>query len=694
MSAGDRRRQRLGKAGVVVQVGEVLELRQLLTSYGNAWADARSLSVSFPSDSTPIGAESNQLRAVLDTVATRGEWQKEALRAFQQWVEVANVNIGLVPDRGDAFGTVGLASNDPRFGEIRIGAFPQSQVVASAVPNQVNAGTWSGDIFLNSATRWSVAEQHGDKPVSPGSVDLFSVMLHEVGNSLGLTDSADPSDAMSSNYSGPKSGLTAGDVGKIRALYGARQDIYEASVNDTRENATPIVMGAAERVVTRGSLNTKTDVDYYTFTAMPGQTRATITLWAAGISLLEGGLEIRKASGGLVGYSQASSVFQNNVRVGLDGLNPGEQYTIRIDSVHGSDFVVGDYELDIDYRSASQIAPTVGKSHDSAVYSGKRRLADADLVAVDHLFAQTAFEVESGTNETLTSATVLSTVPGFSTGSRYEAVGTISAAGDRDFFRFTAPSGTLGGLNVDLSPLGSAPGSFDFVVMNSRGDRVASKLTVLATGRQSIQVVNPVPGETYVVGIRGRSEAAVSTGNYVLTVDVATVVADMVPLFGGVARPGEKDYSLLTSAKSQLFRIDLSTVATVGQASQVTLVDVRTQSVVQTIVAIGGTSSTAFVWLQEGDYVIIATALSQDAANVNPVSYQVTAAVVSDDEGPLTDGSTGSTGDSTSGDTFVWNDIPVDESPLVEDDVILNDTWINPLVLVLAERFYDEFFGP
>jgi translation initiation factor IF-1 len=230
--------------------------------------------------------------------------------------------------------------------------------------------------------------------------------------------------------------------------------------------------------------------------------------------------------------------------------------------------------------------------------------------------------------------------------------------------------------------------------MNSRGDRVASKLTVLATGRQSIQVVNPVPGETYVVGIRGRSDAAVKTGNYVLTVDVATVVADMVPLFGGVARLGEKDYSLLTSAKSQLFRIDLSTVATVGQASQVTLVDVRTQSVVQTIVAIGGTSSTAFVWLQEGDYVIVATALSQDAANVNPVSYQVTAAVVSDDEGPLTDGSTGSTGDSTSGDTFVWNDIPVDESPLVEDDIILNDTWINPLVLVLAERFYDEFFGP
>ena len=204
MSAGYRRRQGLRKAGANVQVGEVLELRQLLTSYGNVWADARSLSVSFPSDSTPIGAESNQLRAVLDTVAARGEWQKEALRAVQQWAEVANVNIGLVPDRGDAFGTVGLASNDPRFGEIRIGAFPQSQVVASSVPNQVNAGTWSGDIFLNSDTPWSVAQQRGNKPAATGSVDFFSVMMHEVGNSLGLVDSANTGDAMSTNYSGPK----------------------------------------------------------------------------------------------------------------------------------------------------------------------------------------------------------------------------------------------------------------------------------------------------------------------------------------------------------------------------------------------------------------------------------------------------------------------------------------------------------
>ncbi len=92
----------------------------------------------------PHRCYSNSLRTVLDQVADRSVWQETVLRAFQTWAVQANINIGLVPDRGDALGTVGLANNDPRFGEFRVGAFPQPGVLASALPYQQIAGTWSG----------------------------------------------------------------------------------------------------------------------------------------------------------------------------------------------------------------------------------------------------------------------------------------------------------------------------------------------------------------------------------------------------------------------------------------------------------------------------------------------------------------------------------------------------------------------
>jgi hypothetical protein len=87
---------------------EHLENRQLLAAFGNAWADPRSISISFPSENTPIGSAQNRLRTTLDAVAPRLEWQTAILRAAQTWAENANINIGLVPDRGDNFGAVGL----------------------------------------------------------------------------------------------------------------------------------------------------------------------------------------------------------------------------------------------------------------------------------------------------------------------------------------------------------------------------------------------------------------------------------------------------------------------------------------------------------------------------------------------------------------------------------------------------------
>jgi hypothetical protein len=45
-------------------------------------------------------------------------------------------NLALVPDRCDDFEAVELSTNNPRFGEFRIGAFPPLSVLAKALAYQ------------------------------------------------------------------------------------------------------------------------------------------------------------------------------------------------------------------------------------------------------------------------------------------------------------------------------------------------------------------------------------------------------------------------------------------------------------------------------------------------------------------------------------------------------------------------------
>ena len=162
-----------------------------MSTFGSAWPDARSLSVSFPSDQADIGHYDNSLRQVFDQVADRREWQEATLRAFQTWAVKANLNIGLVADRGDDFGTTGLASNDPRFGEFRLARFLKRESSPMQRPSNRGAGTWSGDILLNTQVNYFLGKWFdGVLPAVPAAnekgpaVELFSVMLHEAGNAL------------------------------------------------------------------------------------------------------------------------------------------------------------------------------------------------------------------------------------------------------------------------------------------------------------------------------------------------------------------------------------------------------------------------------------------------------------------------------------------------------------------------------
>src|SRR5262245_34478465 len=127
-----------------------LENRCTPAAFGNPWPDAARLTLSFAPDGTDAGGTSSRLFALLDGLGSG--WQLEALRAFQTWAVNANVNVGLAADGGQPLGADGAPQGDARFGDVRLAAVPlTAEVAALAVPFDPAAGTWAGDVLLNSA---------------------------------------------------------------------------------------------------------------------------------------------------------------------------------------------------------------------------------------------------------------------------------------------------------------------------------------------------------------------------------------------------------------------------------------------------------------------------------------------------------------------------------------------------------------
>src|SRR5436305_40997 len=101
---------------------EHLEDRCTPTTFGNPWPDARHLTLSFAPDNTAIGTHKSNLSQLLNSqfLNSNTNWQMEILRAFQTWAVNANINIGLVDDGGQAFGSSGIIQGDSRFGDVRV----------------------------------------------------------------------------------------------------------------------------------------------------------------------------------------------------------------------------------------------------------------------------------------------------------------------------------------------------------------------------------------------------------------------------------------------------------------------------------------------------------------------------------------------------------------------------------------------
>ncbi len=153
-----------------------------------------------------------------------GDYQALFDQALDVWASVSSfTNMGMVADGGVNAGA--SEASGGALGDIRIAAWEisTSTVLAHAFePGNESVfgsgGSIAGDLHLDVNRTWR------DDPTdtnADGDFDLFTVVLHELGHSLGLGHSAVSGSVMEGNYAGARRTLHADDIAGIQAIYGA-----------------------------------------------------------------------------------------------------------------------------------------------------------------------------------------------------------------------------------------------------------------------------------------------------------------------------------------------------------------------------------------------------------------------------------------------------------------------------------------
>ncbi|QEG02801.1 Matrixin [Stieleria maiorica] len=609
---------------------QALEDRRMLAVFGDAWSDPRDLTISFPDDGVQIGNQQNDINALLDVIADRPQWQELALRAYQTWAINADINIGLRNDYNNAFGTPGMIVGDPRFGEFRIGAFPQEGVVANSIPFQAVAGTYSGDLLLNSNEQFTFHDWADDQgpdlaTIAAGDRDLFSVLLHEAGNTLGVDDNLLHWSVMFRQYTVPKGALAAEDINAITALYGQRSDPYEQVDNGSLYTAstipTPVGLDPQTQVIrSRGSLSSGGDVDHYKIEPIAGMDSVTVRVRASGVSLLQSRLEVINSYGHVVGQATAASVFENDNELTIHGLAYQGDLYLRVSAVDPSDiYAVGDYWVEVDYRSeTARAADPVPGAYDAGP---------------DSLF--TNFDLndpEFGTNDALADAIDL--VPGATPQTeRYEVQSSVSSASDVDYFKVTAPDAIEGRLVVHIAGVGAARPDVRLNVVDAGGQPVGTAAKLHPDGTFTVEVAQPQASQDYFVKVSVDPSSTVGVGNYVAVAEFESPQTQMNDLASGDLTSESDKFIRWAAGKTRLYRFDLNaTSADADQAVRLTVYDAHTREIKMVAVAHAGITRGALAWLEQGEYILRFTAISIGDAPVTQVSFALAADGISDDQ--------------------------------------------------------------
>jgi hypothetical protein len=618
---------------------DTLEDRSVPANFGLPWADPRHLTLSFVPDQTRIASHESSLFQALDSQFPRAVWQRELARAFQTWAVEANLDFGVRPDGGQAFGTAGPMQGDARFGDIRIGAHAMTpEALSVSVPGDVFfAGTWAGDVLLNSAANFTAAP-----------ADLYSILLHEVGHVLGLEHSSEPGSVMFTHAAQTRTGLAASDVQSLRALYGVRgPDFNELEKpNDTMRRATGLKFSqesdgfdGSTPVVAYGDITSKRDVDWFYLKPLDGYDGPiTFRLQSAGLSLLAAKMTVTDEDGQVVGQAQMSNPLGDTAYFTIANPAFDMTYFVKVESATQDVFGMGrfailatfDDELD---TAEAKIQETILGPFDALSPSELQKLFSPDD---DDVYVNDDGHLDDDAPD----AGVLKPAPGYVSNAHYQVLGSVLDATDVDWYNFKSFRSADGQPTVSTIAVSALDlnGTLPRVeLFDALGRPVATRILVNGNGSLTIQGENLASDSVYLLKVSPTDGQA--AGNYSLSIDNGVRRAQLntfiqSQVIAGVAKPRDKFFV----AQSQLFHVMLSADA-LGAPANATVRMTITRAkgpVVFTMTARPGETVTSnALFLTPGKYRVKYTL--EGAGPGGRVSFRVQGANLTDPIGPVPD---------------------------------------------------------
>ncbi|HEV3436302.1 MAG TPA: matrixin family metalloprotease [Gemmata sp.] len=552
--------------------------------WGTPWPDGQHLTLSIAPDGTNISGVGSSLSQVLAEAGPSGELA--LLEAFQTWADYAKINYGLVADGGQAFGIGKAIQDDPRFGDIRIGAIPLSNDVVAITSPFDYFNTYSGDVVLNSA-----------QPIG-STYNLYTVALHEAGHALGLPDNNDPNSVMYEYYTGANVALDASDIAAIQGLYGARTP-----------NTTSNTLATALKYITPvyAQLNSATDADYYKFSTpllFPG---TTIHLQAKGLSLLDATVSVYNSRGTLVASTTATDPTNNDLTLNLNNLGGLSTYYVKVSSPNGGVFDVGTYNMSITNNLTTLLGDVVGGT--LGLLGG---IVGHTLGAATDLVANTT---------------------GINLEVNYNARASLNSSTQTDFYAIQAPAYTPETMVATVWTLGNQNLTPRLQVFDSSGNPVAFQVLTDTSGASTIQVVNPVPGQRYELEVKSASG---QTGTYSFAVDfLSSPIQFPMNASGPLNSSASSASANLVVQQSQVMHFVLSAGVVSADPKTVVMMTILDSNgnVVGTLQTTAGNAASLDVFLGVGSYTVTVSATSSSGGSPQPVEFDLSAIGLTDPVG-------------------------------------------------------------
>lgn len=602
---------------------EQLEERWTPAQFGIPWNDPAHLTMSLTPDGTTAAGQPSQLFAALDAQMPRATWQNVFRRAAQAWANVSNINVGLVGDQGQAFGTAGPTQGDKRFGDIRIGGLPMapSELAVSTPPATAVAGTFAGDIFINTS-------------VSYTPLTLYSVALHEFGHAFGLDHSTDPASVMYPNLNGQRN-LTTGDVSAIRNLYGLRGfDLNEDTKknNDTPKDASRIKYSAVSGgydgstpIIQYGDLASGTDVDYFVVKPLIGYTGAmTFRVQTSGISFLAPKITVTDRNGVVLATKQSLSNSGDALTIRLASVQPDKDYFLRVEAAPTATYKIGRFGVAVYFDGLLQ--PTA-LSIDTVLRGRYETLAPE---RVDMLFknpSNVLFEDDLHADDNTAGAINLRVGPGNPNPNALTAQATLSDTTDVDYYALKTPNATgRSVMTVTVRAVGANGIAFKPVLLDGNNQLVPTTIVANGNNTYTIQATGLAPKRNMFIRVASPGR----TGNYALDVQFVSAPAEMDTFLTGTVPNATSTLSgKLYVARTQLMNFVLDAPSP-GALLTLTIRDSLGTIVQQLNVRAGTTVSTISQILKPGEYSFTITASTR-------MSFTLRGSRVSDPIGPVID---------------------------------------------------------